>query len=1210
MDRRASNATDFPAKSTRVQSIISLGQPSLSFYSEDDDDLLDLANKLQTDGTKAAMRGRFQKVKDIVEEVSKHSCNNLIDLTTEDEGYNMLHFAVCNKHPEIVQYLIESGANTECTTKDEENDTPLMLAIRYYDSFSQQHTKAFSTLKRGESSAQVLTCLLDKADVNAPNASGTTPLSLAVQKQDENIVELLLDTPDIEVNKSNLQGYTPLHYASAGKKTEIITMLLDKGADLFSKTARGYIPIHIACQKGSSEILEHLITKSPSEKQQQMLEAKDNNGNTPLLLAAEAQSQAAFNLLQTTYKCDSNAKTNCGDTVLHKFAKNYDAMLNPQLLEDTQYLTMMDGGNSARDSPLHIACQRGHWKTAVVLIEKNADFELKNAVGNTPLVVAIAGGKREVVLHMLQAINKVKNMTYKEILNLPTRNNNTIIQWAIESDHTVLVEAVLQIDLHLATESDCDTGKTLLHIAASSGALCTTKILLNNKHVCELLQSADVDGKTPLMLAAQNGHLECVKVLHDPDGNMMMCSSDTDGPNSGLNIVDKDGYTALHLACLNGHDSVVKYLCTCNADLEACEGEGGTPLSCAASQGHKHIINYLLEQDVDVNGAYIKSKTTPLILASQNGHGTCVQLFLTNPHINVTLQNKDGYNCLAVAALNRQHPHWKKALKGCDQNGVTPLRLLIKLLPDVAEVVLYRCVQRIQNEKEEVTAIELSFDFLDDFQDPPGGMFQKYYQMLCGSGNDQHDFTELSTLPQTTSSDNMQPVVFDKDNHVLQWMVKYERTNLLQHPVTSQLLSYKWRTYAMPGFIVNLGIFFLFLATLTSYAAVLPLPNDDVCQNDSCEGSDSDQAYLRFSSVVLLVFCAIRAVLETFQLITRRLQYLVEPENYMEILMIICTTVFALAGHAGECFCLVSATWQIGALAVFLAWIDLVVFLKKLALTGVQINMLQNVVLTFLKLVYLPAILIVSFALPFYMLFAMQEVTTPYNTPAYSLMRSLVMTTGELDYSDTFQFGDEGDGISYNFMSNFLWIVFIVLMPILFANLLIGLAVGDIQKVEENATLTYLGLQVDLALHTEQKLPWIIRQKLKKTSHKVEKYSAMPFYLMWYYKVYDKLSGNSFKQLEKNVIQLETQENLQNMLQGIGVLEPIDEVKAQVQRNLDVLSNVQSTIEQMKMKFEHAKTQDDKILAAIKDLKQDMNKKGPSLSSARSQAKSLLRKVI
>ncbi|XP_065895674.1 ankyrin repeat and protein kinase domain-containing protein 1-like [Dysidea avara] len=183
--------------------------------------------------------------------------------------------------------------DVECTTKDEDNDTPLMLAIQYYDSFSQQHTKAFSTLKRGESSTQMLTCLLERADVNAPNASGTTPLSLAVQQQDENIVELLLDTPDIEVNKSNLQGYIPLHFASAGKKTELITMLLDKGADLFSKTAKGYIPIYIACQRGFSESLEHSIKKCQSEKQQQMLEAKDYNGNIPLLLAAEVQSHAA-----------------------------------------------------------------------------------------------------------------------------------------------------------------------------------------------------------------------------------------------------------------------------------------------------------------------------------------------------------------------------------------------------------------------------------------------------------------------------------------------------------------------------------------------------------------------------------------------------------------------------------------------------------------------------------------------------------------------------------------------------------------------------------------------------------------------------------------------------------------------------------------------------------------------------------------------------
>ena len=108
---------------------------------------------------------------------------------------------------------------------------------------------------------------------------------------------------------------------------------------------------------------------------------------------------------------------------------------------------------------------------------------------------------------------------------------------------------------------------------------------------------------------------------------------------------------------------------------------------------------------------------------------------------------------------------------------------------------------------------------------------------------------------------------------------------------------------------------------------------------------------------------------ELLQFIQRRANYLTEPENYMEILLIVTTVIFALAGQASDCFCLRGYAWQLGALAVFLAWIDLVLYLKKLPLTGIPINMLQNVVLTFLKLIYLPAILIIAFALAFYLLF-------------------------------------------------------------------------------------------------------------------------------------------------------------------------------------------------------------------------------------------------
>lgn len=44
---------------------------------------------------------------------------------------------------------------------------------------------------------------------------------------------------------------------------------------------------------------------------------------------------------------------------------------------------------------------------------------------------------------------------------------------------------------------------------------------------------------------------------------------------------------------------------------------------------------------------------TPLIQASKSGHDKCVLQLLQHNSINVSIQDKDGYNCLAVAAKNR-----------------------------------------------------------------------------------------------------------------------------------------------------------------------------------------------------------------------------------------------------------------------------------------------------------------------------------------------------------------------------------------------------------------------------------------------------------------------------------------------------------------------------------------------------------------------------
>ena len=70
-------------------------------------------------------------------------------------------------------------------------------------------------------------------------------------------------------------------------------------------------------------------------------------------------------------------------------------------------------------------------------------------------------------------------------------------------------------------------------------------------------------------------------------------------------------------------------------------------------------------------------------------------------------------------------------------------------------------------------------------------------------------------------------------NTFYKFQVKYERTRLLQHPVTRELVSYKWKAYAMPVFVINLAIYLVFLAFLTAYAVVIPLPTESLCDGGS-----------------------------------------------------------------------------------------------------------------------------------------------------------------------------------------------------------------------------------------------------------------------------------------------------------------------------------------------------------------------------------------
>lgn len=68
----------------------------------------------------------------------------------------------------------------------------------------------------------------------------------------------------------------------------------------------------------------------------------------------------------------------------------------------------------------------------------------------------------------------------------------------------------------------------------------------------------------------------------------------------------------------------------------------------------------------------------------------------------------------------------------------------------------------------------------------------------------------------------------------------------------------------------------------------------------------------------------------------------------------------------------------------------------------------------------------------------------------------------------------------------------------------------------------------------EEKLPWI-RRRLKKTTYRVEKYPKIPCYLFWYQKLTNMIFGNSFQELEQNLNDLQSEDKLSSLLQGLEV---------------------------------------------------------------------------
>jgi ankyrin repeat protein len=207
-----------------------------------------------------------------------------------------LHLAALMGHVEVVQALIQKGANINAKNKNDR--TPLHLAA------FKGHVDIVNVL-----------LAVGSIEVNARDRSNrSTPLHWAAFEGHVDIVNVLLAVDSIEVNaRDRSNRSTPLHWAAREGHVDVVQALIQKGANINAKENDDYTPLHWAAFEGHVDVVNALLGARNIQ-----VNARDrSNRSTPLHWAAQRGHGDVVNALLNRQDIDLNAKDNDGDTPLN-----------------------------------------------------------------------------------------------------------------------------------------------------------------------------------------------------------------------------------------------------------------------------------------------------------------------------------------------------------------------------------------------------------------------------------------------------------------------------------------------------------------------------------------------------------------------------------------------------------------------------------------------------------------------------------------------------------------------------------------------------------------------------------------------------------------------------------------------------------------------------------------------------------------------------
>ena len=477
-------------------------------------------------------------------------------------------------------------------------------------------------------------------------AAGDIRLIDAVKKADARTARTLISAK-IDVNATDADGSTALHWATQRDNADLVGLLLASGANPKIATRYKITPMFLACMNGNAAIIERLLKagvdpNSTAEEGETALmtasltgkpdairvllnagaevDTKDPaKGQTALMWAASEGNAAAVELLLAA-KADIQAKSKGGFTPL-LFAVREGHLDVARIL--------LDRGANVNDvapdgtSALNMAVVNAYFELAAELLDRGANPNASDprgsalhtlawlrkpgadgaaGVGNTPKGPPVPRGK-------------VTALELAEKLLKKGANPNVRINWQDKKfdkeGGTMRNPPLIQLGRHYLTY----IGGTPFYIAAHNGDATYMRLLAAHGADPKL---PNVLGVTPLIVAAGLDYWE----------------GEAPGPFTGVSEAERIEAVKLALELgndINAHADFGEYRMEGDPEylllyyphnieelIDKVQGDprwnGSTPLHAAVVSNQPGIVKFLIERGADIN-AKTKLGWTPLMMS-------------------------------------------------------------------------------------------------------------------------------------------------------------------------------------------------------------------------------------------------------------------------------------------------------------------------------------------------------------------------------------------------------------------------------------------------------------------------------------------------------------------------------------------------------------------------------------------------------------------